>query len=172
MEIKASSVYDKKTIIAFTKQSLRKKQPLIVICFILLGFVDTVGLYGVLTSNYPMPSFVFCLAATVFFVLYVYIFLPRMTYNLHKTATDAVNEYVFYDTKLTATSTSQGISGTHEVNYTALQRVYETKEYLFLYIAKAKAMIIDKSTIENNGIEQIRAAITSQIGANKYKINI
>ena len=173
MEIKASSIYDKKTIMALTRQSLSQKKPLFIIIFALLGLINIVNLYGFLTSEYySLSTFIFTLAVTIFLVLYIFIFLPRLNYKLHKTTTDAINKYVFYDTKLGITSTAQGITGTTEVEYSSLYHAYETKEYLFLYIAKAKAMIVDKSTIEDNGIEQIRTAITSQIGADKYKIKI
>ncbi len=172
MEIKASSVYDKKTITAYTKQHSSGYKLLLIILFSILGFIDIVNLYGVIASTLSISTFVFYLAITVFFVLYVYIFIPRLNYKLHKTPTDTVNEYIFYDTKLSAASTAKGITGTTEVEYTALHHIIETKEYLYLYISRAKALIVDKSTIENNGIEQIRAAIASQIKANKYKIKI
>ncbi len=172
MEIKASSVYDKKTIVSYTKQSIKRLKPLYIILYALIGFLFVVNLYGVIALNESKTSLLFPVLIGAFFVLYIYVFLPKFNYKMQKTKTDAVNEYTLYDTKFVVISTAKGITGTSEVEYSTLNRVLETKDYIFLYIAKEKAMIIDKSTVTNGSIEEIRSAIISQIDADKYKIKI
>ncbi len=169
MEIKASSVYDKKTIIAYTKQSMKRFKPLYIILYILFGFMFIVNLYDIIALDASISVLIAPIFICAFFLLCIYVFLPKFNYKMQKTTTDTVNEYTFYDTKLVAISTAKGITGTSEVEYSTLNRVLETKDYIYMYIAKDKAMIIDKSTITNGSIEEIRYAITSQIGIDKYK---
>ena len=172
MEIKACSVYDKKTITAYSKQSIKRLKPLYIIVYVLFGFMFIVNLYDIIALNASISVLLVPVLITTIFLLYIYVFLPKFNYKLQKTKTDAVNQFTFYDTKLLAVSTSQGITGTSEVEYSTLNKVLETKDYIYLYIAKEKAMIVDKSTITNGSVEDIRSAITSQIGIEKYKIKV
>ncbi len=170
MEINASAVYDKKAIIEYSKQSIKRLKPLYILLFILIGFLFAIYLYDIIALNYPITVLFVPVCILLLFILYAFVFLPRFNYKLQKTKTDAINEYTFYDTRFTVVSTAGGITGTNEVEYTAINRVLETKDYIYIYIAKAKAMIVDKSTINGGTVEEIRKAIAWQIGTNKYKI--
>ncbi len=172
MEINASSVYDKKTIVAYTKQSIKRFKPLYIILYILFGFMFIVDLYDIIALDASISVLIAPVFICAFFLLFIYVFLPKLNYKMQKTTTDTINKYTFYDTKLVAISTAKGITSTSEVEYSTLDRVLENKKYIYIYIAKDKAMIVDKSTITNGSIDEIRCAITSQIGTNKYKIKV
>lgn len=172
MEIKASSVYDKKTIADFTRHSIKKLTPLYIIISAIFVFLFVIDLYNIIVFYAPVSVLVVHLLIFILFSLYLYVLIPNLNYKRQKTMTDTVNEYTFYDTKLVAISTSKGMTGTSEIEYSSLNKVFETKEYIYIYIAKEKALIINKSTITNGSVDEIHDAITSQIGIKKYKINL
>ena len=175
MEIHSTTVYDKKTVEIFTRENLKKLLSLNIVVLIIATIIFLESIYEVASLGNPLevmfgPLFLF--GFSIFLFLYIMIILPKINYRNHKTATDAVNEYTFYDTKMCVTSSAKGIVGSGETEYSALHKVIETKGYIYMYIAKGRAYIIDKSTITGGRVEEIRSAVISQIGFKKYKMKL
>ena len=64
-------------------------------------------------------------------------------------------------------STLASLSQT-EIYYYALVKVYETSKYLLLFTSKAKAFIVDKSTIENGAVDEVRGKISAVLKEKYY----
>ncbi len=175
MEIHSTTVYDKKTIEIFTRQSVKRIIPLCIVIFAFGSLFTITNIYEMAVlgaSADVLFTSIFLFALLIFLIVYMFILLPKINYSIHKTATDAVNEYTFYNTKLFVNSNAKGIQSNVETEYSVLYKVIETKDYIYMYISKGRAYIVDKKTLSGGSVEDIRFAITSQIGIKKYKIKM
>ena len=76
---------------------------------------------------------------------------------------DIENEYIFCNNKLKAITKSEEYNGKAEIEYSLFVKVYETTKYLFLYQTINQVFIVDKSTVEDGTIEEIRGRLSAFI---------
>lgn len=164
MELKASCRFDYATVKALTyvtmyKRSSPKKQMLIM-SGALFGLIAVTVLFALAFGNSPSLTMAAVLAAAALILnAFMWFIYPKITYNALAKMKGTENTYVFTDEKLYVTSAGSDYSASAEVEYTLLVKVYETSEYLFLYQTKNQVFPIDKSTVENGTLEQIRGKL-------------
>ena len=56
------------------------------------------------------------------------------------------------------------------MKYSALHKVYETENYLYLFITSAQAYLFDKSKIAGETAQEVRAIISRQLPPGRYVI--
>ena len=66
-------------------------------------------------------------------------------------------------------SENEEYKGETEIEYTMLERVYETSKYFFLFQTKNQVLIVDKTTVEGGRAEEIRDSLTAKM-KDKYII--
>ena len=82
---------------------------------------------------------------------------------------EAENEYVFYDNEVKAFTASTEYNGEAKMEYSLFVKVYETSKYYFIYKTNNQVFAVDKSTVEDGSVSQIRAVLTEAING-KYII--
>lgn len=173
MEIKASSKYDWKTIKTFYAFSFDKKNKLPTIFYIVL-FVVLVATYGLqfaqgtFTSDL-LPSLVI-FSFLYIMVIYIRFVLPKVRYNKNKILHGVVNNLTFSETQFEISQSGDNATGVSSINYDAIYKIYETKEYIYIYITPQQAHFVDKSTIIGGTADDLRLLLTNAVGKSKYKI--
>jgi len=108
----------------------------------------------------------------LFILPLVYIFTPQIATNaaFRKTPAlfDAGLTFCFHESYFTVITTGI-ISGTSDIRYEALYRVYQTKNYFYLYIQQTQSYIIHKADIKTGNPEEFSAFLQKVIPANKYR---
>lgn len=180
MEIKASSKYDWMTIKKLNNFHffVRFRVFTIVVAIVFAAYIITVvgripsiilftKLYG-FSFDY-IRDIVFYV---VFMMLWVFWFLamPKIRYKRDYFGKDSKNDFVFTDENIKLTQTQELHSSESVLSYNAIWRVYESKEFIYMYIGKRRVYIVDKSTIEGGTALDLRMLLVQKIGADKYKI--
>lgn len=99
---------------------------------------------------------------------YMYFIVPKIQYKSAKKFADIENNYIFKDDELSTTSNNAQYNGSSTMKYEMIFKVYESKDYFFIYINKMQAYIVDKSQIIDGTAEEIRAAILKYLPPKKY----
>ncbi len=175
MEIKASCLYDLKTITALTRASLSKGKTnpivflvlwcVVTVLYIVASFLVQEPLYAIIATRI-LTIFI---AATTLRVLYYYFLLPKKQYKAMANTQNTQNTFVFEEDKFSVSSSNKSLDEKGVFNYDVLLKVKETKEYLILYIRKNTAFVVDKSTFENGTSEDLQKTLKPMLGK-KYII--
>ncbi len=169
MEIKASAVYSKEAIVKFSSCQIKDNKAIViatVVISVLCLFISIISITGQLYFEG-----ILLLLLVAFFWFYTFYLLPRINYkqNVRKFG-EIKQDYIFTDKKLIATTDSCGTKGTAETEYASLIKIVETNEYWYIYLTKAQAMIVDKSTVDGGTVEDLRALLVKNIANVKYKM--
>ena len=163
MEIKAKCRFDQETITALAHVSVYKKSKpqkkmiveiIIAVLMILLSFAE-IFVFGV----YSIPLIIIISAVLlIYWVCFLYFCLPKKQYKAMAKMREAENEYVFYDNEVEVFTSSAEYNGSAKIEYSLFVKVYETKNQVF---------VVDKSTIDDSNIKDIRTALAGAING-KY----
>ena len=165
MQIHANCEYDFEACQALTYIALyRKKDPSR--CFtrnnILLAILFAVVLLDMILFG-PEKEFIILMIAIVIMGIldwFLYYQYPKINYRSLANFKNVSNEFVFTEEKLLVTSHNNEYSGQCEIAYSLFVKAYETSRYLFLYQTNNQVFIIDKSTLTNGTIEEIRTTLS------------
>ncbi|MBR3691991.1 MAG: YcxB family protein [Clostridia bacterium] len=174
MEIHASSRYDRKSVAALCRMfRVKKTTPKLHIALMLLiyGFVAAVcvalalrnGVDGFLLALMAVCALGLCAELAIFFVL------PRIQYRNLADLKDAENRFVFRETDFTATTAAKHQNAEAKLAYDALVRVVETRDYLFLFQTKNQTFIVDRATLSDADMQELRRRMAYCIGK-RYSI--
>lgn len=165
MEIRARSLRTKEAVNKFAAVTLKNTQ-LLKLIIIDVGYSL---LMGAVMRSAVHALLLFIILTTVIAVLLLV--SVKKTFKLLGKFQGAVNYYLFRDNDFTCSSTT--LDGAYHSNaviyYSFPVKAIETTDYLFIYIQKNRAYIIDKRTIENGTIDDIRGKLIPQLGKN-YKM--
>jgi hypothetical protein len=172
MEIHASSKFDKKTITAFSHAATFKKlnpqkHVAVMLILSLLGVLCCVLGTFFLKGNYIFHCVMFSLCGAL--DLYLYFGIPAIQYKGLGKMQGIENRFVFGLSDFRETSKSDSYSGEGVIAYSALFKIVETKEYLYLFQTKLQANIVDKSTLSEADMIALRERLTMFLGK-KYEI--
>lgn len=164
MEIRARSIYNQETCSAAAQIIFKNRLlPLIIIltCIFTLLF---------LIQRLIISAIVF-LIMMIFLTLFTFKFSVS---NQYKTFYKLQNTHYYFlfrdnDFTLSAQAPNGVYTGQSIYNYNIIYQVIEHKNYLLIYITKAQALIVDKRTIENGTMDNIRCKLMPLLGK-KYKI--
>lgn len=174
MEIKAKCRFDQETIKAMARVSVYKKSEpqkrmiveiIIAVLIILLSFADLIA-FG---FNSSLIITIIVAILLICWVCFLYFCLPKKQYKAMAKMREAENEYVFYDNEVEVFTSSAEYNGSAKIEYSLFVKVYETSSYFFLYQTKNQVFVVDKSTIDDSNIKDIRTALAGAING-KYII--
>lgn len=173
MEINAKCRFDYESVKALTHVTVyKKKNPqkaFIVrnICSAILVLLILVGMcLGVDTT----PIVLLMVAAVIIALnCFLHFGIARIQFKaLHKMK-NLENEYTFYEDVLKVSSKAEEYNGEAELKYSLIPKVMETSKYLFVFQNNNQVLIVDKSTIINGTINDIREKLI-QFVKDKYII--
>ncbi|MBE5887547.1 MAG: YcxB family protein [Lachnospiraceae bacterium] len=171
MEVRAKSKFDYETIKELAhRSSYRLISPkvywiVMIICtFIVFG---TSFLFGVESDDIAlMVVILICDAVSV----YIYWGVPKIRYKALGKLQNLENEFIFGDETMKIINRSEEYTGQGEIKYSIIPKVMETPKYIFIYQDLRSVYIIDKSTVTNGTIEDIRAKLAQYVPQKKYII--
>ena len=177
MEIRASCIYDLKTIKTFAQSNIngifKKISPrkLIAVNFIGYGVLTAIILFAMILDGIQTVRVVLlgCVLLMFAIQLWLYVAVPRITCNSLCKMKNIHNHYVFGDVNFYVYSKSETFSGECFVQYSMIVKVKETSAYLYIFPNKQQVYIIDKSTIKEWEMTELRNRLYSYV-KDKYVI--
>ncbi len=173
MEIKASSKYDWETIKKFNKfhNFTRTKALNIgliildVVCVLLFLLAAAINILDFETIMiYVLLLFVNIMLVFVRFIL------PKIQYKQNKMLHGVVNEATFKDNEMSIEQRGENVCGATTVKYDAVWRVYEIKDFIYIYVNSRQAYIVDKATVTGGTAADLRMFLMKTVGMGKYKV--
>lgn len=172
MEITAKGVLNLESIKAlvhfqmFRKNDPRKRIKSWTILYAILFLVLIAELFWVGMDD-TLILLLVCIIVILLLEYFMYFILPKIQYNSLAQMKDIVNEYVFTEESMQVVSKGENYHSQGEIKYSVLVKMCETSRYLFIFQNKSQAFIVDKNTIKDGSIEELREKITSQMSG-KY----
>ena len=174
MHITASSTYDRETVREMSRFMMfrnRRQNPrrriimwTVLFCALMGTLIAEMVLWGF--SAFTLVLVLLC-AGILLWEWFFYLRLPDIQYKNAGKMADARNEFVFTETRMKASSTADEYSGSAEMEYDALYKIYETGEYFFLFLNKRQCYVVNKATVRDGTVEELRSVLTEAVG-NRY----
>ena len=173
--IKASTVYDYETTRELYRFSIYKsKNPKIFLVLFNVCALIVVALFIVNFSIFSYDySILVCMLIMIFCIAlfnFMWFLMHKVNFEKRKLAKNAKNEYIFNEDDFEMSSNSIESSSSSKIKYSQIYKIYETKDYFYLFLDKASAAIVEKSGIENASAEDLRNLFESNLSKDKFKI--
>lgn len=174
MQITASATYDRKTIKTFTRSNIfRKADPKkmlrLLIALLCIAFPMLVFAFFLDPDDTLLPTLAVWLLVIVLCLIFLYVVVPNLQYKALYKRADSTITYVFSEDSFIANTHGDAYSATSTFTYSNLYRVKETSKYLFLFIDKRQAFIVELSTMDAASSLLLRKKLRSVLG-NAYLI--
>lgn len=170
MEIKASSVHDRRACKALARLSLAWRGP-ICIGLLVMGLIYATVQYFATPAPYNIVFpflFLFVMVALVF-ILIRYARLPSIMYQQVGDLQDCTTYFLFTDDLVQAYTKSPTYEGRSKMLYTHFVRVKETKDYLFLFRSGQQTFFVDKASLAAGDLPRLRERLRA---ANIYTCDL
>ena len=174
MEIKASSVYDIKSMKALVHLGIyKKKNPVLsywIWTIIALTLISIFVIFRdfLLDSTYSI-LLISLLAFLTVKTSFYYFILPIISYRSMKKLAGIRVDFVFSEDSMYVHSDSDIHKTDSTMKYEALVKVMETEARLFLFQSKTQAYVVDKTTFEGGSAQDLRKVLTDVLGK-KYVV--
>lgn len=81
---------------------------------------------------------------------------------------EGCNTFIFDDDSFSTTQTGEMASGTGTMQYSALFKVYETRDMFYAYVSPSQAILLAKKDIVEGTPEELRTLLRSKLQQDKY----
>lgn len=151
MEIaKNTTILDKKSLISFQRIEIWKKSWLIgVLALALMALAFTIQEGQVVLKSIP-----FLVIGAAVFPVYI-ILLELIFLKQNKNFQTTTLEYTFTENKLIVKGQNATSKEETELTYESLTKVSQTKKYIYLYINKVSALVVDKRSFTLGSSEKL-----------------
>ena len=174
MNIEASCKMNYETYKKFYYFTLVRKK-ISLIFFLILAVSVVIGIplsitLFVLTHEISNLLFVALFIFLTVFVIFRFTYAPKKNYRSNMKLYEQISNYVFGedDIKITSKTESNSISGTSNINYDNITKVYNTKEYIYIFITKNRAFAIPKSSFTVGTADDLCKFLSEKIGPQKF----
>ena len=166
----------------YTKESYRKFQWFHitrggvrkVVVVIMLAFMFCVGalLMSMRIIDVEARATSLFLSLLLLFFPTFYTLLPRISassaFKKSPALFDTGLTFTFHEDYFTVQTTGM-VSGTSDIRYEALYRVYQTKDYFYLYLQQRQSYIVDKKDFTAGKPEELAVLLDKAMPAKKYR---
>lgn len=154
MPIKNNTVYDIHAIRALTVFTALKNKRIRILLTTLLGSLGlALCVFGIVMAG--LRSVYTLLAALLLALLtvlgYRWFFAAVARYKRDGAAQNIAMSYEFYQRDFVARSARVGAKGNTVTRYSTLADVYETKDYIYLYLDHTNAFLVRRSAFSDHG---------------------
>lgn len=173
MEIKASSKYDWETIKKFNNFNNYARFRAVKILLLISNLVLAAEVILLCVMNAFTSDLIGACALMLFvdaFLLFTNHVYPKIQYNKSKLLHGTVNEFTFGADEIILEQNGENANNTSTMKYTAIWKVYEAKDAIYIYTNPHQAFIVDKSTVTGGTVADLRALLMEKVDAKKYKI--
>lgn len=155
--IKARTTTTPKLYLDFFKSYYREKtRALRVVTTIIGAAAVIIGLIGG-AEHWNIFACAVPIAAGAMLIVYPH-FVYKRPYNSVKN-NKITTSFEFYDDRMIET----GDSSRDEYEYSALEQVWETKDYFYIYHSKENASVVDKSGIIGASADELRSFLKEKV---------
>jgi hypothetical protein len=174
MQIKAKCKYDLESVKALTHLTMYKKadpKNRLIFCSTAFAILFIIIILEIIAFGFDTILAVL-LGVDVFGLLLIYFWyfiIPKIQYKSLAKMQNVENQYIFCDNVLKTFTKSQEYNGEAEIEYSLFVKVYETSKYFFMYQTNNQVFIVDKSTVEDGAVEEIRNKLSTFV-KDKYII--
>ena len=137
-----------------------------------LAFVFGGTLYNLIAGDFFALDLLLLLSAGSAFCAYMisFFYYPRSVYKKHIAFFgETVNRFYFSEDIMVVRAVSDRYSGKSEIRYRDLKTVYETKDYLYLYLNSLQAFVICREEIDDEEtFETVRTLLRQALGTKHY----
>lgn len=134
------------------------------ICLCLL-----ICLFDLFTFGLDEATLLFLALEGVLLLLYgfLYLALPRISFRAARKTAELVNEYLFGEESVSMRCRAEGLESSATVRYDAFDKIYETRDFFYLYLTKRSAYLVRKSEIEGNPL-LLSSAIARSVSPKRF----
>jgi len=151
MEIaKNTTELNKKTLVAFQNVEILKKSWLIAIC----SFVIMVLSFGVQDGHVYLNCIPILVVGALCWPFYV-VLLKILFIKQNKKFETMMISYTFSDEKIMVSGKSASGEENVEIPYENLFKARQTKKFIFLYVTKDSALVVDKSKFSYGDADKV-----------------
>ena len=173
MNIKMYCVYDRQAVTALMRTGFSKGNPkssLLLNWGMQLAMV-ALGLLFIWGQDEPTLGWILIGLAGVLFALitWIYFGIPKMQYKSMCKFADIRVDFAFGPEAVVVDGGGDSYKEHIEMPYQMLHKAIETSTYLFIYIDKKRAYIVNKATAAPEEMAQVRGVLQSVLGA-KYEV--
>lgn len=156
MEIaKNQTTLNKKIIRSFQNREILKKSWIIGVCSLLLILLS----FGIKNGQIFLRSIPFLVIGILVFPVYVLI-LKILFSKQNKSFEEITLNYTFTDEKIIVLGKNSTSSENSEMPYSKIEKINNTKNFLFLYITPYSALVIDKNGFSIGDANKIIALLS------------
>ena len=159
-------IYKKYCRFSMFKGRLYKVQPILI--YIIGALIIPLTLYLGFSFGFNTMDIVAItvLPIIIISITYSMFISPKVYYKSAKNIS-SINRYNFSEEYMTTESTSELANGFSKIMYSALHKVYEIDELIFIFVTKSQAYIIPKKDCSYQSIIDLRRILKKNI--KKYK---
>jgi len=178
MEIRNTTKYSLDALLEFNKHHIKRRKGF----WIFFGIVTLIAFlsfalccFTYFTSGEPFDWYIAYMFGVVLIVdlFYVLYFTVFMKLQLKKTPTlDADAEYLFTEDEIKETFVSASLNQTLNCKYDSVVLVSESENYLYIYIAKNQAYVVDKDGFTEGTLYDLKVLLSQKIDAKKIKYSV
>lgn len=171
MPITVTTDYSKDTVSRFVSFNTFRKKGLLIMIFLL--WLAALGV-----SAFPLISGSFNLISTFVLILLVVLGIagavwllvfPQRDVDKNKKLCSVRNTYIFADDKFMVTVRLNENEQTTQYAYSDIEAVYETVEFMYIYLESSEPYIIDKNFASQKDIDGIKALLKNKAFDKKLK---
>ncbi len=170
MEIKITTVHDKKRLIRFSDYFAKMRKPYFIVYALLTLWIFILDTYLYLNNALSFELISMAVLVVIIDIMLVAAFwiIPRITISKAHNR-DAVLSYVFREdgADFTAESTMMKESGSFK--YPAIIKVCRNDPDIYLFISKRQAYIVDTTELSDTELYALRGLVTSHLTPKKVK---
>ncbi len=169
MNVKAKCRYDYESVKALVHTSFfkRRNPKTVFILLLIIGIIFLLKeiIIGFSQGIESMSGLIIIAALCwIYLSVFMYWLMPKKQYKALCKMENMVNEYTFCDNVIKVTSINATYNGGAEIKYSMIPKVIETSKYLFVFQNKNQAFVVDKSTITDGTVDDIRAKLAPMLG--------
>ena len=168
MKIKATCKYNYECARAATHANIfRRFNPKTVCLMLLILLLADIGVQigNIILKDSNAVSIITIVACLVgiAMIYFVYYEIPKKQYKAMEQLRNLENKYFFDDEGIAILGQNNEYKGKTEIKYSMIQKAVETSKYLLLYCSCYESYVVDKSTLMNGTIEDIREKLVSYL---------
>ena len=159
MEIaKNTTQLNKKTLSYFQNKVILKNSWPVILCALLILVVS----FGINDSGIYLRSLFLLILSIITYPVF-FIWAKSSYHSQNKKAINTNIEYTFTDEKIIINGTVGQTKENLEMPYTNIQKVVDSKKYIFLFINSQSAFIVDKNGFEKSDSSKVLALLKLKI---------
>lgn len=177
MELESISKIDKDVYRKFYRFDAFKKtrwRKILIPTGIVVTIIASIELFVIFNYTYGLDQPVIPLLSLMVFLMlfmtvYMWFIMPLIGYKLSAKLYSIDNQFTWYEDHFTVKVDSEELSSESNYTYQGLLKVWEYKDFLYLYVTNNQAHLVPKDSFTKGTWDELKAVLIDQLG-NRYEI--